>query len=207
MHKGMKAANVKFDFVALWVQIWGAPFDISSPKVASEIGCHLGEVVEEEKRRNLETQNLFMLVKVVVPLSKPLRWGGFIRGSDGQQSWVDYRYERLPLFCHYCGLLGYDLKHCVEYFARSSNGEEVVCQYGEWLKSIGGRSRSPPRKSSTASSQTLNAKGSDAQGVIYSSETPMSENGSTKGNLTEKDIHALGKNIKTGISTGQLWKA
>ena len=71
-HKGMKAANVKFDFVALWVQIWGAPFDMSSPKVASEIGCHLGEVVEEEKRRNLETQNLFMRVKVVVPLSKPL---------------------------------------------------------------------------------------------------------------------------------------
>ena len=90
---------------------------MSSPKVASEIGRRLGEVVEEEKRRGLESQNLFMRVKVALPLSKPLQRGGFIRGSDGQRSWVDYKYERLPLFCHYCGLFGYDLKHCAEYFA------------------------------------------------------------------------------------------
>ena len=99
------------------VQIWGAPFDMSSPKVASEIGHHLGEVVEEEKIRGLESQNLFMRVKVALPLSKPLQRGGFIGGSDGQRSWVDYKYERLPLFCHYCDLLGHDLKHCAEYFA------------------------------------------------------------------------------------------
>lgn len=46
----MTATNVKFDSVALWVQIWGAPFDMFLPKVASEIGSRLGEVVEVEKR-------------------------------------------------------------------------------------------------------------------------------------------------------------
>ena len=56
---------------------------MSSPKVASEIGRHLGEVVEEEKIRGLESQNLFMRVKVALPLSKPLQRGGFIGGSDG----------------------------------------------------------------------------------------------------------------------------
>lgn len=128
--KGMTATNVKFDSVALWVQIWGAPFDMSSPKVATEIGRRLGEVVEVEKRRSLESQNLFMRVKVAIPLSKPLRRGGFIGGSDGHRTWVDYRYERLPLFCHYCGLLGHDIKHCAEYFARSRNSEVIDCQYG-----------------------------------------------------------------------------
>lgn len=48
----MTAANVKFDSVALWVQIWGAPFDMSSPKVAAEIGGRLGEVVEVKGGRN-----------------------------------------------------------------------------------------------------------------------------------------------------------
>ena len=100
---------------------------MSSPKVASEIGRRLGEVVEVEKRRSLESQNLFMWVKVALPLLKPLRQGGFIGGSNGQRSWVDYRYERLPLFCHYYGLLGHDLKHCAEYFACCRNGEEVTC--------------------------------------------------------------------------------
>ena len=65
------------------VQIWGAPFDMSSPKVASKNGHRLGEVVEVEKRRGLESQNLFMRVKVALPLSKPLQRGGFIGGSDG----------------------------------------------------------------------------------------------------------------------------
>ena len=46
----MTAANVKFDSVALWIQIWGAPFDMVSPIVAAEIGNHMGEVVEVETR-------------------------------------------------------------------------------------------------------------------------------------------------------------
>ena len=48
---GMTAANVKFDSVALWIQIWGAPFDMSSSKVAAEIGSRLGEVVGVEKQK------------------------------------------------------------------------------------------------------------------------------------------------------------
>ena len=48
--KGMTAKNVKFEMVSLWVQIWGAPFDMVSPKVAAEVGRRLG-VVEEVKRK------------------------------------------------------------------------------------------------------------------------------------------------------------
>ncbi|XP_023899946.1 uncharacterized protein LOC112011840 [Quercus suber] len=36
--QGMTAENVKFDSVAIWIQIWGAPFDMVSPTVVAEIG-------------------------------------------------------------------------------------------------------------------------------------------------------------------------
>uniref|UniRef100_A0A7N2LLQ3 DUF4283 domain-containing protein n=1 Tax=Quercus lobata TaxID=97700 RepID=A0A7N2LLQ3_QUELO len=49
--KGMTAENVRFESVALWIQIWGAPFDMVSPKVATEVGSRLGKVEEVEKRR------------------------------------------------------------------------------------------------------------------------------------------------------------
>jgi len=52
----MTAANVKFESVALWVQIWGAPFDMASPKVAAEIGGRLGEVVEVERKKSQDTE-------------------------------------------------------------------------------------------------------------------------------------------------------
>ena len=150
---GMTVANVKFDSMALWVQIWGAPFDMLSPKVAEEIGGHLGKVEEVERRKKLDVQSLFMRVKVAVPTSKPLRRGGFIGGSDGTSSWVTFKYERLPLFCHFCGLMGHDLKHCAEHFAMGKTGGEVVYQYGEWLKATGGRARSPQRTGSVKNHQ------------------------------------------------------
>ena len=74
---------------------------MSSPKVAFEIGHRLGEVVEVEKRRGLESHNLFMQVKVALPLSKPLRRGGFIGGSDGQRSWI----TNMNVF-HYSAITG-----------------------------------------------------------------------------------------------------
>ena len=89
---------------------------------------------------------MFMRVKVALPISKPLRRGAFVAGSNGQRKWVSFRYERLALFCHHCGLLGHDIKHCAQHFAITKGGREVPCQYGEWLKASGSRGRSPNRR-------------------------------------------------------------
>ncbi|MCL0113584.1 DUF4283 domain-containing protein, partial [Klebsiella pneumoniae] len=48
--KGMTAGNIKWEHASLWVQIWGAPFDMVSPIVAAKIGSRLGIVEEVEKR-------------------------------------------------------------------------------------------------------------------------------------------------------------
>ena len=143
----MTAKNVRFDSVSLWVQIWDAPFDMVSPVVATEIGRRMGVVEEVEKRRNKDGQNLFMRVKVAIPIAKPIRRGGFLAGSDGQKTWTTFRYERLPMFCHCYGLLGHDIKHCATYYALMKSGKEVQLQYGEWLKASGGRQRVERTKS------------------------------------------------------------
>lgn len=108
----MTTKNVKFDSVTLWVQIWGAPFDMVCPQVAMEVRGWLGMVVEVERRRRQDGQNLFMRVKVTLPISKPIRRGGFLLGLNGKRNWATFKYKRLPLFCRYCVLLGHDLKHC-----------------------------------------------------------------------------------------------
>lgn len=71
---------------------------------------------------------------MVIPISKHIRRGGLLSGSDGQRIQATFKYERLPLFCHFCGLLGHDLKHCACYFAFTKKGEEVTCQYGSGEK-------------------------------------------------------------------------
>ena len=113
----MTGSNIKWTHASLWVQIWGAPFAMISPRVASEVGSRLGVVEEVERSCRQAKQNLFMRVRVALPLEKPLRRGSFIAGLDGIRSWVKFKYERLPIFCHYCGLLGHDLHHCAKHFA------------------------------------------------------------------------------------------
>ena len=80
---GMTAANVRFETASLWVQIWGAPFDMASPSVAEAVGRRLGVVEDVEKRRQQDIPNFFMRVKVALPLSKPLRRGAFLADSNG----------------------------------------------------------------------------------------------------------------------------
>lgn len=83
--KGMSASNVKLDHASLWVQIWGAPFDMSSPKVAALVGSKLGILEEVEKRSRQDDQNYFMRVRVGLPISKPLRKGAYLAGSEGER--------------------------------------------------------------------------------------------------------------------------
>lgn len=74
---GMTAKNMKFELVSMWVQIWGAPFNMVCPRVALEVGRRLGLVEEVERRNKQDMQNLFMWVKVAIPIAKPIRRGGF----------------------------------------------------------------------------------------------------------------------------------
>ena len=85
---------------------------------------------------------------MAIPIAKPLRRGGFLASSSGEKVWATFKYERLPMFCHYCGLLRHDLRHCASYFALTKNGKEVSFQCGEWLKASEGRMGSRPVKNS-----------------------------------------------------------
>ena len=59
---------------------------------------------------------------MALPISKPIRRGSSIVGSDGEKHLVKFKYERLALFCHFCGMLGHDVKNCAEHFAATTIG-------------------------------------------------------------------------------------
>ena len=62
---------------------------------------------------------------MALPISKPLKRGGFLARSDGERSWVSFKYERLPMFCHFYGILGHDLKHCAAHYVAEKNGGNI----------------------------------------------------------------------------------
>lgn len=151
-HKEMTASNFKLESASLWVQIWGVPFDMVSSQIVTKVGSRLGVVEDLERHKRQDMQNYFMRVRIALPISKPLRRGGFIADLDGVRTWVKFKYERLPIFCHLCGLLGHDLRHCASHYVVEKNGGDVEYQHGDWLKALGGCQRSPPQKGAVESS-------------------------------------------------------
>ena len=101
-----------------------------SSQVAREVGSRLGTVEEVEWRNRKDDINMFMRVCVGLPITKPLRRGGFVAGSDGEKMWVSFKYERLPMFCHFCGILGHDLKHCATHFVVEKQGRRLNINMG-----------------------------------------------------------------------------
>ena len=112
--KGLSMATISFTHSPFWVQVWGFPFDCMSEEVGRELGSKLGRYIESDKRSWLPEQAKFIRIRVDLPIDKPLRRGGNIVNIEGDKFWVSFKYERLPNFCFFCGLLGHDEKHCQE---------------------------------------------------------------------------------------------
>ena len=66
----MSANNVALEHASLWVQIWGVPFDLMSPKVAAEVGNKMGSVEDMERRRCTDDRKFFLRVRVALPIFK-----------------------------------------------------------------------------------------------------------------------------------------
>ncbi|KAK7841132.1 uncharacterized protein CFP56_015764 [Quercus suber] len=131
--KGLSVNNILFTHSPFWIQIWGLPFESMSEEVGRDLGSKIGEYIETDKRSWLSEQAKFMRIRVDLPINKPLRRGGNIIDSDGEKYWVSFKYERLPCFCFYCGILGHDEKHCTMFLSNS----EAPRQYGDWLRANG----------------------------------------------------------------------
>ena len=58
----MTVGNIRLEVASLWVQIWGAPFDMVSPQVVKEVGSRLGEVEEVEWKKKKDDLRMFMRV-------------------------------------------------------------------------------------------------------------------------------------------------
>ena len=72
-----------------------------------------------------------MRVRVSVSISKPLRRGCFVSNSDGNRTWLNFKYETLVMFCYFCGFVGHDLKHYAGFFVAEKNGATMELQYGD----------------------------------------------------------------------------
>ena len=70
---------------------------------------------------------------VCVDLSKPLEQGHALH-CGGCSYWVNFKYEKLPLFCFYCGRVVHDRGGCPVQKQARVNAAEELKEWGLWLR-------------------------------------------------------------------------
>lgn len=71
----------------------------------------------------------FLRGKVAVNTSNPLTTGCWLRRADNNETWIEFRFERLQDFCYKCGRIGHPNTECS--FEAMKEG---MARYGEWTK-------------------------------------------------------------------------
>ena len=137
LHKlevGESISTLTFHEAAFWVQIHGLPTLSQTRETGLRIGESLGKVEKVDVGEKGFSLGCFLRIRVTVDVSQPLSRGRIVRLGDSDSRWVEFKYERLPIFCYLCGKVDHDEKECVVWLHSAGviNAEDK--QYGPWLR-------------------------------------------------------------------------
>ncbi|CAN0928563.1 hypothetical protein LINGRAHAP2_LOCUS36573, partial [Linum grandiflorum] len=121
--------EIDFSMTEMWIRIRKIPLKLRTSKIAKKIGAMFGSLKLFDKENSGVWSN-YMRIRVEVNVKKPLRRGVLLE-VDNENVWFKIAYERLPIFCYNCGLLGHIQKECE--MERVPEDEQ---QYGGWLRAL-----------------------------------------------------------------------
>uniref|UniRef100_A0A803PZ99 Reverse transcriptase domain-containing protein n=1 Tax=Cannabis sativa TaxID=3483 RepID=A0A803PZ99_CANSA len=97
-------------------------FGRKSPQLAQFIADEIGELIEIFPLSLLENFGPYLRLRVLFDITKPLRRGMTIRFRGiNDPKWVSFKYESLPNFCYFCGLVDHTYNKCTKYLLRCDN--------------------------------------------------------------------------------------
>ncbi|KAF4382121.1 hypothetical protein G4B88_009411 [Cannabis sativa] len=124
------------DTFCLWVQIHNLPDEFFSVDNGNRLGGLVGKVIKVElEEDNLSSWNIFLRVVVEVNLMKPLVSGCFFDLDSGIKHWLQFKYEKIGIFCYYCGRFGHQRRGCsLSSPITVENIDDVPTpMYGPWM--------------------------------------------------------------------------
>ncbi|PIA58611.1 hypothetical protein AQUCO_00500505v1 [Aquilegia coerulea] len=107
-HQDLALEDFEFQLFPMWIQVFGLPLERHSKENLQMIGRIFGKVLMVDSVGSAEGRVPYARIQVMYDLTKPIRKDAQVRVSAGKKVLVIFKYERLPLFCYFCGMLGHD---------------------------------------------------------------------------------------------------
>jgi hypothetical protein len=103
--------SLDFNHVPIWVQLWGLPQHCKTKSMGESLGSLMGKV-ESSEVYEYPGKKVIIKIKVHIDVQKPIPSGIHVGNPNDGSCWIDFRYEKLPLVCFKCGLVGHVEKLC-----------------------------------------------------------------------------------------------
>ncbi|MCH81857.1 zinc CCHC-type-like protein [Trifolium medium] len=100
-----------FEHAPVWIQLWGLPPHCKTKQMGHNIGELLGKV-EASELYEYPGKKRIVKIKVAIKVYQPIASGILIGNANDGTNWIDFRYEKLPLVCFKCGIVGHAENLC-----------------------------------------------------------------------------------------------
>ncbi|KAJ8774654.1 hypothetical protein K2173_017100 [Erythroxylum novogranatense] len=127
--EGENPADIEFTHTDVWVQFHGLPRGFASKMLARNIGNLMGMFLEYDSTQCRNSWINYMRVQVRINVTEPLMRRKSIRKQGGEPITITFSYERLPLICYVCGIIGHSETHCYKLLERSEG--DIVREWPE----------------------------------------------------------------------------
>jgi 14-3-3 protein epsilon len=109
---GMQIENIPLGHTNMWVQIHNLPMGLMKESVGVRLANYIGSFVEYDKNNGSSFWRQYMRVRVKLDVCKPLKKDTKVMNKEGQWCTVNFKYEKLGIFCFVCGIMGHSENKC-----------------------------------------------------------------------------------------------
>jgi hypothetical protein len=136
-----KPSQMDFTRSPFWIQVQDMPLLCMNKNVGTKIGESLGQLEDVDVAGDGTGWGSCLWLRVTLDLMKPLDRGRALNLA-GKTSWVEFKYEKLPLFCFRCGCILHRPRGCPVPPSSRLNATENPKQWGSWLRAMDPKRRS-----------------------------------------------------------------
>ncbi|MCH93259.1 hypothetical protein A2U01_0014207, partial [Trifolium medium] len=109
---GMQIEHIPLFHVMLWVQVHNLPLGLMKERFGTQLANYIGEFVEYDKNNNTSFWRQYMRIRVRIDVRQPLKKDTKVKNKEGGWSIVNFKYEKLGIFCFVCGIMGHTKNKC-----------------------------------------------------------------------------------------------
>ncbi|CAB4286507.1 unnamed protein product [Prunus armeniaca] len=114
-----------------WIQVKGLPLSFMTRAMGQMIGTALGGYVVTDQSKKVDCLGSYLRIRARIDVTKPLRRSLNLR-LDGDLVEVEIRYEKLPITCYHCGLIGHMEGSCTQ--KGVVYADDKAKPYGKWFQ-------------------------------------------------------------------------